>query len=173
MWSFSREFHRSSQRVGSSYDVSVSGLDPAPGASQSQAEDAVLDASRVPLTSAAIDYLGRTLNWKVEGRYNLLNGDVSRGWRWSAGPNAAQTFSDLRRVLAGDQKIKVLVTHGFTDLVTPYLAAKLLLDQLPAFGEQNRVRLDVFPGGHMFYTRDGSRAAFRDSAKKLFDASAG
>jgi carboxypeptidase C (cathepsin A) len=65
------------------------------------------------------------------------------------------------------------VTHGFTDLVTPYLAAKLLLDQLPAFGEQNRVRLDVFPGGHMFYTRDGSRAAFRDSAKKLFDAAAG
>jgi carboxypeptidase C (cathepsin A) len=173
MWSFSREFHRASQRIGSSYDVSVTGLDPTPGATQSQAEDAVLDASRAPLTSAAVDYLGRSLNWRVEGRYNLLNGEVSRGWRWSAGPNAAQTFSDLRRVLAADQKVKVLVVHGFTDLVTPYFAAQLLLDQLPAFGEQSRIRLDVFPGGHMFYTRDGSRAAFRESVKKLVDAAAG
>jgi carboxypeptidase C (cathepsin A) len=173
MWSFSREFHRQNQRVGSSYDVSVSGYDPAPAAAQSQAEDAVLEASRAPLTSAAIDYLTRTLNWKPDGQYHLLNGEVSRSWRWNAGPQAAQVVSDLRRLLASDPRAQVLVTHGYTDLVTPYFAAKLLLDQLPAFGEQNRVRLEVFPGGHMFYTRDGSRAAFRDSVKKLFDAAAG
>ena len=173
MFSFSREFHRASQRVGSSYDVSVSGFDPAPASAQLQAEDAVLEASRAPLTSAAVDYLGRTLNWKPDGNYHLLNGDVSRSWRWNAGPNAAQAVSDLRRLLAADQRARVLVTHGFTDLVTPYFAAKLLLDQMPAFGEQNRVRLEVFPGGHMFYTRDGSRAAFRDSVKKLFDGAAG
>ena len=44
-------------------------------------------------------------------------------------------------------------------------------------GRSNDIRLErvskVYPGGHMFYTRDGSRAAFRDSAKKLFDAAAG
>ena len=64
---------------------------------------------------------------------------------------------ELRSVLALDPRLKVIVAHGFTDLVTPYFETKLLLDQLPAFGDEARVKLEVFPGGHMFYSRDASR----------------
>ena len=35
------------------------------------------------------------------------------------------------------------------------------LDQLPAYASADRVRFVVYPGGHMFYSRDGSRKAFR------------
>ena len=63
----------------------------------------------------------------------------------------------------------MLVAHGFTDLVTPYFASQVLLNQLPDFGP-DRVSLAVYPGGHMFYSRDGSRAAFRDDALRLYRA---
>jgi hypothetical protein len=37
---------------------------------------------------------------------------------------------------------------------------------LPAYATPDRVKLVVYPGGHMFYTRDASRKAFRDEAEK-------
>jgi putative ABC transport system ATP-binding protein len=63
----------------------------------------------------------------------------------------------------------VLVTHGFTDLVTPYFASELLLRQLPP-NLAERAKLSVYPGGHMFYTRDGSRAAFRADGQAMIRA---
>ena len=41
------------------------------------------------------------------------------------------------------------------------------LDQLPVYGSADRVRLVVYPGGHMFYSRDASRQAFRAEAQGL------
>jgi carboxypeptidase C (cathepsin A) len=61
-----------------------------------------------------------------------------------------------------------LVTHGFTDLRTPYFASQLLLEQLPAFAE-GRIDLKVYPGGHMHYSREGSRVALRTDVKALID----
>jgi carboxypeptidase C (cathepsin A) len=77
---------------------------------------------------------------------------------------------ELRSVLALDQRLRVIVAHGYTDLVTPYYESKLLLDQLPAFGDPGRVRLETFPGGHMFYSRDVSRAGLRESARAMIEA---
>jgi carboxypeptidase C (cathepsin A) len=65
--------------------------------------------------------------------------------------------------------MRVLVAHGFTDLVTPYYASQLLLNQVPSLGPDNRVALKVYEGGHMFYSRQGSRQAFRDDVRRLFE----
>ena len=73
----------------------------------------------------------------------------------------------MRQALALDPKLRILVAHGFTDLVTPYFASQLLLNQLPDFGPERRAALQVYGGGHMFYTRDGSRQAFRTDAERL------
>jgi carboxypeptidase C (cathepsin A) len=72
----------------------------------------------------------------------------------------------LRQTLARDPKLKLLVVHGLFDLATPYFGSKILLDQLPAYATPDRVKLVVYPGGHMFYSRDASRKAFRDEAEK-------
>ena len=58
-------------------------------------------------------------------------------------------------MLALDPKLKLLVAHGLFDLATPYFGSKIVLDQLPAFASPDRVKLVVYPGGHMFYSRDG------------------
>jgi carboxypeptidase C (cathepsin A) len=41
------------------------------------------------------------------------------------------------------------------------------IDQLPPYATPDRVRLVVYPGGHMFYTRDASRQALRAEAEKM------
>jgi len=77
---------------------------------------------------------------------------------------------DLRQVLAFDARLRVLVTHGASDLVTPYFGDQLILDQLPAIGSPDRLRLAVYAGGHMYYSRDVSRQALRDDAEQLYHA---
>jgi carboxypeptidase C (cathepsin A) len=166
---FQRELRRSSARIVSAYDTDVSSADPNPHAESSRFVDPVLGAMTAPLTSAMIDHLSRMLNYKPDGRYELLNGAVSRAWKWESGRDTPENVAELRQTLALDGKMRVLVTHGFTDLVTPYFATQLLLNQLPDFGPERRVALKVYDGGHMFYSRDASRRAFRDDVRQLFD----
>lgn len=170
MRSFVRELHRDRERVGSYYDGNVTGLDPDPFAARSDFDDPVLDGSVAPLTSASVDYLARELGYRVEGRYHLLNRQVSGRWNWGSGRRQPGALGDLADALALDGRARALVVHGFTDLVTPYFASKLALDQLPALGSDGgRVGLEVLPGGHMFYTRDVSRRALTDAVRPLYE----
>lgn len=43
----------------------------------------------------------------------------------------------------------ILVGHGLFDLATPYFGSQIVLDQLPAFASAPRVKLAVYPGGHV------------------------
>ena len=168
---FQREFLRGSGRVVSAYDAGIASHDPDPTAAVSRFEDPGLTALTAPLTSAIVHHLAKTLDWRVpDQRYNLLNGGVNGSWRWSRGRGQPESLSNLRAALALDGKLRTLVAHGFTDLVTPYFANQILLDQLPDFGPDKRVELAVYPGGHMFYFRDDSRAAFREDALRMYQA---
>ncbi|MGX5774230.1 S10 family peptidase [Methylorubrum zatmanii] len=166
---YQREIGRDSGRVSSAYDTGVTGWDPDPTADHSGFEDPVLTALQAPLTTAMVQlYTGR-LNWRVENmRYELLSNSVNRGWNWGSGRSAPEAMGALKEVLALDGRMRVLVAHGFTDLVTPYFASKMLLDQVPVYGSADRLKLSVYPGGHMFYTRPDSRNAFHDDAADLF-----
>ena len=164
-----RELRRGSSEIVSAYDTNVAIADPNPNAQVSRFEDPVLDGMTAPLTSAIIQHLTHTLNYKAEGRYNLLNGAINGAWRWGGGRSGPENLEELRQALALDAKLRVLVTHGFTDLVTPYYASQLLLNQLPDLGPQKRVALTVYEGGHMFYSRQASRQAFKADVQRLFD----
>jgi carboxypeptidase C (cathepsin A) len=39
---------------------------------------------------------------------------------------------------------------------------------MPAFGRDERVALRVYPGGHMFYSRPDSGAAFKRDAQAIY-----
>ncbi|QFU16208.1 S10 family peptidase [Microvirga thermotolerans] len=166
---FQREVRRRVGEVVSAYDSNVASADPEPHANVSRFEDPVLSAMTAPLTSAILDHLTRTLNYRPEGRYNLLNENVNRSWRWGGGRNAPENTEELKSAMALDGALRVLVVHGFTDLVTPYYASQLQLDQIPDLGPERRLMLKVYDGGHMFYSRDASRRAFRDDARALFE----
>ncbi|MDB5512440.1 MAG: peptidase [Enterovirga sp.] len=171
MGTFQREFRRSEGRLASAYDTGVTAFDPDPTTDRGEGGDAVLTAMTSPLATAAVDHLWRRLGWRVPNqRYELLNGSVSGSWRYGRGRTSPQVMDEVKQVLALDPNFRLLVAHGLTDLVTPYFASELLMRQLPAYGADSRASLAAYPGGHMFYTRDASRAAFRADAEALIRA---
>ena len=167
---FQRELHRSEGLIGSLYDPNVTAYDPNPTSPNSHYSDPVLDDTRAPITSAMTDLYQHVLNWRVDRPYELLNREISQQWGWGRGRAAPQVVDDLRQDIASDPLVRVLVVHGANDLVTPYFGTQMLLDQLPAYGSADRLKLVVYAGGHMFYNRDASRRAFRDDAEAMFRA---
>ncbi|GJE26766.1 S10 family peptidase [Methylobacterium organophilum] len=169
--SYQREIGREAGRVASAYDTGVTGWDPDPTAPHSGFEDPLLTAMQAPLTSAMVDLTTRLLNWRVNDlRYELLSNTVNRGWSWGSGRSAPEAMGALKDVMALDGNLRILVAHGYTDLVTPYFASKLLIDQVPLRDAGARLSLKVYPGGHMFYSRPEARMAFHDDVAAMFAA---
>ncbi|MCI0735418.1 MAG: peptidase S10 [Beijerinckiaceae bacterium] len=166
---FARERSRASAKVTSLYDALIAGFDPFPHAAAGDFPDPIVDAFKTPLASAMAGLTASRLGWFVEARYEILNESVYRAWDWGGGRPPPESMSDLRRTLGLDSSLRVLVAHGVTDQVTPYFASKLLIDQVPPMGAQDRLRLKVYGGGHMFYFDDKSRAEFREDARKLIE----
>jgi carboxypeptidase C (cathepsin A) len=164
---FRREFDRKDGKVTGRFDASISGFDPSPDSSFYHFRDPSGEPLYAPLTSAAVDLTTRKLNWRPDGSYELLSNAVGKAWDFGRGMEPAESISQLREILALDPKLKLLVGHGLFDLATPYFGTKILLDQLPAYASPERVKLVVYPGGHMFYSRDASRQAFRAEAQAL------
>jgi carboxypeptidase C (cathepsin A) len=167
---FIRERNRDRGLIASMYDATVLGLDPDPTSASSHYDDPVLSVIRAPLSSAMTDLYARVLHWRVEEPYQLLNGRVNSRWDWGGGRSTHEIVGELRSLLAADPRLHVLVTHGATDLVTPYFETQLILAQVPAFASPNRLKLSVYGGGHMYYSRDASRRALREDAKELYRA---
>jgi carboxypeptidase C (cathepsin A) len=164
---FRREYDRRDGKVTGRYDASVMGLDPSPDSSFYHFSDPSGEPLTAPVTSAVVDLTTRKLNWRPDGSYRLLNGAIEKAWDFGHGINPPESIDQLRQILALDPKLKLLIGHGLFDLATPYLGTQIVLDQLPTFASPPRVKLVVYPGGHMFYSRDASRQAFRTEVQAL------
>ena len=167
---FQRELNRQRGMVASAYDPTITAYDPSPNSANGRFSDPVLDAIGPPITGAMTELYQGTLKWRIEQPYRLLNGEVANQWTWGRGRSGPEVVEDLRNALAGDRDLQAMVAHGASDLVTPYFGSQLILDQLPVFGSADRLKLAVYGGGHMFYSRDASRRAFRDDAQALYRA---
>jgi carboxypeptidase C (cathepsin A) len=167
---FQRQLKRARGLVASAYDPTVTAFDPSPHAAQSYFSDPMLDAIGPPVTGAMTALYQGPLKWRVDQPYRLLNEEVNSQWNWGRGRSGPEVVDDLRNALAGDVDLHVLVAHGASDLVTPYFGTQLILDQMPVFGSADRLKLTVYGGGHMFYTRDASRRTFRTDAQALYRA---
>jgi carboxypeptidase C (cathepsin A) len=166
---FLREFDRAHGKVGADYDATVTAFDPAPASASDRWLDPITDGFNAPMTSAIMDLYARRLGWKIDNLYETLNPSVSRGWDWGRDIHPPDSMRALREVLALDPNLRVLVTHGLTDVQVPYFGTKLLLDQIPDYGAPGRLTLKVYPGGHMQYMRDESRKALREDARGLIE----
>ena len=147
-------------------------LTPLPASQFIENPDAVTDALR-PVVGSAIESLyADRLGWRPDGapaaQYELLGGRAFRAWTYSTGQQGAQSVSALRTALAFDPRLQVVVMHGLYDLVTPYFASAMILNQLPpAFA--GRARVLAVPGGHMFYTHAASSLAEAVSVNSCID----
>ena len=166
---FLREFDRAHGKVGAVYDATIAAYDPAPASNDDHWLDPILDGFEAPLASAMMDLYARRLGWKIDNRYEPLSASVNRAWDWGGDLHPPASTKDLKEMLALDPNFRVLVTHGLTDVQTPYFGTKLLLDQIPDYGAPGRLTLKVYGGGHMHYMREESRKALREDARKLIE----
>lgn len=158
-----REVHRTDGAIGSVYDSNVTAPDPFPASEERKSGDPILDAIIAPTTSAAVDLITNQVGWKLRARYNLLSYTVNRDWDRD---NSDAPSADLRRAIAADPKMGVMIAHGMDDLSCPFFTSRLIVDQMPAFGQ--RIRLNLYAGGHMFYSRPASAAQFRRDAISMY-----
>lgn len=164
---FAREIARQSGKVASTYDPGTAADDPDPSTPRPDVADPFLAALKAPLTAAMTNLLRE--NGKPPAIPYLVSNDmVFQNWQWSDGHGMPEAVTALRKILALDQGLQVLVAHGYSDLQTPYFESTLILSQLPEFG--GRVQQRNYRGGHMFYSRDESRVQFRRDADAFFGA---
>jgi carboxypeptidase C (cathepsin A) len=162
---FRRELDRANGRIASIYDATVSAFDPDTFSPFSRFPDPMLDALDAPVTGAMTQLITHRLGWHPDGHYILTNQMANRGWDWGHGQPEAAT--DLRTDLAFDSQFQALITHGLTDLVTPYFASKLIVNQIRDFGGAGRLALKVYRGGHMHYILDDSRKRLHEDVRRM------
>ncbi len=155
-------------RVGSHYDALITSADPFPLATLSNPPDPILEGLQAPVSTAMVSIYHDRLHWRPDTPYQLGDTAISRKWNWGHGVGSPpQSLNQLRTALALDANFSVLVAHGLFDLVTPYFATQLLLDQISGPAGADRMQFNVHSGGHMFYANDASRAVLHDNAAKL------
>jgi carboxypeptidase C (cathepsin A) len=164
-----REVYRAEGKLGSRYDSNVTQWDPFPFAPQQRTNDPLLDSIIAPTTTAIVDFITRTVGWKYDGRYNALSYEVNRLWGDKDEMNKG-SVTELRQSIAIDPKMQVLIVHGWDDLSCPFMASKLIVDQMPVMGDPNRVQVKEYPGGHMFYSRGASQSALRSDVMRVYAA---
>ena len=161
-----REVFREQGKLGSIYDSNVTSFDPFPFAPEQRANDPILASIVAPMTTAMVDFITRTVGWKVDARYNALSYDVNR--LWDRGEDLrAGSVPELRQAVAADPKLRVLIVHGWNDLSCPFMGSILTVDQMPVMGDPTRVAVREYPGGHMFYTREPGRLELRKDVMEM------
>jgi carboxypeptidase C (cathepsin A) len=169
---FIKEYARAHGRVLSRYDGAIDGPDPDPSSPRASGPDPVLDPAVPVWTSAFAAFVRDELGYATDVTYRLLEPEIGGKWDYGAAPGRqgyADAMDDLQAGRALNPALEVLIVHGYTDLVTPYLASRYLLDQLPPLAGAAPVTFRVHPGGHMFYTRPESRGALTEDARALYE----
>ncbi|TGV79972.1 peptidase S10, partial [Mesorhizobium sp. M00.F.Ca.ET.158.01.1.1] len=125
------------------------------------------------LTSAFVGYARDELNFRTDVSYRLLNDDISHNWDYGTSASRqgyAGVVDDLQRARSLNPALGVVIVNGYTDLVTPYLASRYLVSQIPSLAGARPIRLDVVEGGHMMYFKPDGRHALKEAASELYQA---
>ncbi|MCC6889346.1 MAG: carboxypeptidase [Hyphomicrobiales bacterium] len=156
--------------IVSRYDAGFAAPDPNPESEAPRGPDPLLSMLSRTYSGAMAVYAREELGYKTDLTYVLLSNEANRHWDWGrgAGRDGASVDDDLRTLLSLDPAFKLLVAHGYADMVTPYAVSRYVLDHLPDFPNPERVQLKVYRGGHMFYIDDESRRRFTAAARAFF-----
>jgi carboxypeptidase C (cathepsin A) len=119
------------------------------------------------LLSPFMDYVRGDLGYVTDRPYVPLNQDFGGPWDYAS---PWGTPDDIGIALAQNTDLKVLVVHGYHDLVTNYFLSHYVLEQATrAKGARERLFFGTYPGGHMFYLRKKSRAEFAADVRGFFE----
>lgn len=170
---FARELLKEKRQVIGFYDATITAIDPYPDREVHQAPDPTLTGVERVFASGINHLLRSEIKLETERLYALLSMDVNTQWKRDDKKHALDinigATDDLRFAMSMNPHMKVLITHGYYDMVTPYFTSERLVEHMKLQPTQRKnIYLKNFPGGHMFYTWEDSRIAFRDWVKTIF-----
>ncbi len=167
-----KDLRSNDHKIVSQYDATFAVDDPNPESASAHGPDPFLDGFIRAYGSAFVAYARDELGFKTEMSYNLLAAEVSGKWDWNEGGGRGQASAteDLRELLALTPSFRLLIAHGYSDMVTPYSDSRYVLNHIPASVDGERAELRLYRGGHMFYVDAQSRKAFTADARTMYPA---
>lgn len=176
--SFTRELLRDERKVLGLYDATLTVTDPFPDREPFGGPDPTLAGSTAAYTTAVNRLLRSEIGVETDREYTVLSYEVNSAWKLDAERHAFApppgATDDLRYGMSLNPHLRTFVTHGRFDLVTPYFASDRLRNLMRLDPEvADRLTVQHFEGGHMFYSWENSRKAFRDAAEAFFAAATG
>jgi len=160
---------RPNGKIVSRYDAAFAVDDPYPELHFAHGPDPILDGISRAYGGAFAAYARNELGFKTEMTYALLAPQATSGWDWQGGRLQASVEDDLRTLLAFSPSFRILIAHGYSDMITPYGMSRYALDHLPA-DLAKRVELKLYRGGHMLYIDAQSRKAFSADTAAFYKA---
>jgi carboxypeptidase C (cathepsin A) len=155
-------------KIVSRYDATFAVDDPFPEQRSPRGSDPILDGVTRAYGGAFASYARNELGFKTEMTYSLLANDIAGNWDWDGGRAQAGIDTDLRVLLSFNKSFKLLIAHGYSDLVTPYAMSRYVLDHLPPSDPPGRTQLKLYRGGHMVYLDPQSRHALSADAAAFY-----
>jgi carboxypeptidase C (cathepsin A) len=165
-----KNLRRREHKIVSRYDATFATDDPNPESPAARGPDPILDGVVRSYGSAFVAYARDELGFKTDMTYNLLASGISGKWKWDEGSGRARASvaEDLRVLLALNPSFRLMIAHGYSDMVTPYAVSRYVLDHLPPMQGAERAQLRLYRGGHMFYLDPDSRKAFTADARTMY-----
>jgi carboxypeptidase C (cathepsin A) len=169
---FARNLLRTERLVCGMYDATITSVDPYPDRDSYEGPDPTLWGIERVFTAGINAHLREELGVSTDREYHLLSMEVNKAWKTSERDGIAGqvgSMDDLRYGMSINPHMKVLISHGYYDLVTPYFASNRLAALMKLdVDSQSRLALVHFPGGHMFYTWEESRRSFYTTVQRLY-----
>jgi carboxypeptidase C (cathepsin A) len=170
---FCRELLRDQRKLCGRYDAAITTTDPFPDRHDFEGPDALWSFDRL-FTGAVNHHIRANLKVATELDYRLLSHEVNQAWKDGNDKQqfyrkVAGAMDDLRYGMSLNEHMHVFFCHGYFDLVTPYFGTSRLIDLMKLTSPQReKVESCNFVGGHMFYSWDASRIAFRDKTAAFY-----
>lgn len=157
------------------YDASATVKDPYPDRDAWSGPDPTLHVVERIFAAGVNSQLRAAVGLETDRDYSTSSDEVNENWKIDTKRHALESqvgaTDDLRYGMSVNPHMKVYLTHGVFDLVTPYFTAERIR-RLMKLDEDRKRLLTVrhYDGGHMFYTWDESRKAFARDLEAFYRA---
>ncbi|MCW5882581.1 MAG: peptidase S10 [Anaerolineae bacterium] len=164
---FVKELLRDERRTVGRLDSRLTGIDR-DAAGEAYEFDPSLATIMGPYTATFYDYVRRELGFETDLPYEVL---TSRVWPWSYGDHEnryVDVAETLRKAIATNSHLRVLVANGYYDFATPHFASDYTFDHL-ALAAPLAANLSVsyYEAGHMMYVHRESLLKLRAELERF------
>lgn len=167
---FTKKLLEGEGRTIGRYDSRLEGIDHDPNAGSSDSEyDPSYASVQGAYTAAFNEYIRAQLKWESDRPYEILTGKV-QPWSYKEFENSYVNVADrLRKAIAQNQNLHVLVANGYYDLATPFFATEYTFHHMELDPKlRGNVSMMYCDAGHMLYTKSACLASLHQHMAEFY-----